>query len=151
MKRTSPVHLAMLIAAALGLGAARADDRLAIEVPPEGRDLVLDEMRTMLASVRGIVAGLAENDMARVAEAARASGTATAVDLAPELRQRLPAEFKQLGISVHEAFDELADLAESGASTHAVLTRLRAQLDSCVACHATFRLAPPGETASSAP
>lgn len=122
---------------------APAQDRRTLEVPAEGRELVLAEMRTMLSSVQGIVAGLAENDMARVAAAARASGTGAAVDMAPGLGQRLPGEFKQLGMSVHRGFDDLAAAAESGASTTEVLERLRTQLGSCVACHEAFRLSVP--------
>lgn len=126
-----------------GLGPAGAQDRQTIEVPPEGRELVLAEMRTMLSSVAGIVGGLAENDMASVAAAARASGAAAAVDMAPELSRRLPVEFKQLGMSVHNGFDDLAAAAKSGATRAEVLEQLRTQLGACVACHETYRLAVP--------
>lgn len=137
--------LFLLIAASIvtihiDLVRAQADRREAIAVPVAGRDLVLAEMRTMLSSVEGIVAGLAQKDMQRVAAAARASGMATAADLAPGVQERLPMEFKQLGMSVHKGFDALATAVEDGAPVESVLTRLAGQLSACVACHERYRL-----------
>ncbi len=107
---------------------------------PAGREAVLTEMRVMLESIRGVVDGLDRADMKQVAQAARASGTAAAADLAPELRDRLPLPFKELGMSVHRGFDDLATAADAGVSSREVLSRLSAQLASCVACHASYRL-----------
>ncbi len=120
-----------------------ADGRRAIVLPPASRDRVLSEMRGMLASVEGVLTGLAEKDMKGVAQAARASGLAVAVDMSPQLMAALPLEFKQLGMAVHKSFDELAAAAETGAPTSEILSRLGAQLSSCVACHASYRLAAP--------
>lgn len=96
----------------------------------------------MLSSVQGVIAGVAARDMKQVAVAARASGTAAAVDMSPQLMAALPLEFKQLGLSVHKGFDELAAAAEQGMPPSEVLSQLGAQLNACVACHATYRLAP---------
>lgn len=125
-----------------GQTAPSSDGRLAIQLPPSGRDLVLTEMRAMLSSVQGVIAGVAARDMKQVAVAARASGTAAAVDMSPQLMAALPLEFKQLGLSVHKGFDELAAAAEQGMPPSEVLSQLGAQLNACVACHATYRLAP---------
>ncbi len=125
-----------------GQTAPSSDGRLAIELPTAGRDLVLTEMRAMLKSVEGVVAGAAARDMKQVAVAARASGMAAAVDMSPQLMAALPLEFKQLGLSVHKGFDELAAAAEQGVSPSEVLSQLGTQLGACVACHAAYRLAP---------
>lgn len=116
------------------------DGRKAIVLTAQEHDLVLMEMRGMLQSVQGVVNGLAGNDMAAVAKAARASGMAAAADTTPALMAKLPLEFKQLGLSVHQGWDGMAQLAEHGASADEILTRLDAQLSSCVGCHAGYRL-----------
>lgn len=119
-----------------------SDGRLEILLPTAGRDLVLAEMRAMLKSVQGVVAGVAERDMTKVAAAARASGAAAAVDMSPQLMAALPLQFKQLGMSVHQGFDEIAAAAGQSVPPSEVLSRLDRQLSACVACHASYRLAP---------
>ena len=116
------------------------DGRREIALAPAERDLVLTEMRTMLTSVHGVVTGAQQNDRPAVAKAARASGMAAAVDLSPQLMAKLPLEFKQLGVSVHKRFDQLAAHADAGASRDEMLTTLGTQLSACIACHAEYRL-----------
>ena len=61
---------------------------------------------------------------------------------------KLPFEFKQLGLSVHKRFDEIAIEADSGASHEQLLGSLGTQLSACVACHASYRVdaaAPPAK------
>jgi hypothetical protein len=116
------------------------DGRKAVVLGAAERDLVLMEMRGMLGAVRGVVAGLAQNDMNKVAAAARSAGMAAAVDVSPQLLAKLPLEFKQLGMGTHKGLDELAAAAEKGAGRDEVLNGLEAQLASCVACHATYSI-----------
>lgn len=119
------------------------DGRLAIVLTSGERDLVLGEMRTMLTAVQGIVQGIHDNDLKRVAAAARTSGMQAAVDTNPALMAKLPLEFKQLGMSVHHGFDDLADAIEGGkAGRDEVLRQLGTQLVTCVACHQSFRIDP---------
>lgn len=123
-----------------GSTAPATDGRRAILLSPAERDLVLGEMRTLLGSVQGIVQGVHTKDLGKVASAARTSGMAAAVDLDPGLMAKLPLEFKQLGMSVHHGFDELADAVDKGAAANDALARLEVQLVTCVACHASFRI-----------
>jgi len=123
-----------------------ADGRRAVVLAPAERDLVLAEMRNMLMAVQGIVQAAQAGDAARVAMAARASGMAAAVDVNPALMARLPLDFKQLGLSVHRGFDELAAAADKGAATGDILMRLGNQLSACVGCHAGYRLQAEGPT-----
>jgi hypothetical protein len=117
-----------------------SDGRTAVLLAPDERDLVLSEMRGLLASVQGIVEALNAGDMKRVGEAARDSGMAAAADVNPALMAKLPLEFKELGFGMHRRFDELAAAADSGASREQVLGSLSAQLSTCVGCHAGYRL-----------
>jgi cytochrome c556 len=102
------------------------------------RNDVLKEMRGMLASLQGIQAGLAAHDMGKVASAAKAGGMAEAAD--PALEAKLPAPWKNLATAVHTGFDEVAKAAGSGAKADSIAAKLSAGLESCVACHAAYRL-----------
>ncbi|ABE62739.1 conserved hypothetical protein [Nitrobacter hamburgensis X14] len=116
------------------------DGRTAVLLASDERDLVLTEMRGMLETVQVVVDGVKTGDMKQVAQAARASGAAAAADVNPALMAKLPLEFKQLGLSVHKRFDEIATAAGSGASSEQLLASLSTQLSACVACHGSYRL-----------
>ncbi len=115
------------------------DGRRVVLLTPAERDLVLGEMRGLLQAVQGIVDGLARDDRAQVARAARSAGMASAADPSPALVGKLPLEFKRLGMSVHQGMDDLALAAEQGEPTSALLERLAGQLSTCAACHASWR------------
>ncbi len=115
------------------------DGRTAILLQPSERDMVLSEMRELLSSVQGVIGGLSPAGRAQAAAAARRAGTEEAVDIA--LMAKLPLEFKQLGMAMHEGFDELAAAIDQGESSEQVLNRLSGLLQRCVACHATYRIA----------
>jgi len=125
-----------------------SDGRTAILLKEDERNLVLEEMRNMLDSVQGIIAGLSEQDLAMVASASRASGSSMAQQVPPALMTKLPLEFKQLGHSVHSGFDELTVAATQEETTDMILYRLSGQLSRCVACHATYQLQAEAHTVS---
>lgn len=114
--------------------------RTAIVLQPAERELVLMEMRGLLGSTQGILAGLDTKDMVQVAKSARASGMASAADVNPVLMAKLPMSFKELGMSVHTAMDEIAQDAEAGKPSADILNKLSNTLSSCVACHAAWQL-----------
>lgn len=128
-----------------GTTAAGTDGRTAILLAPAERDLILSEMRGLLQAVDGIVNGLTEADQAtrkdRVAKAARSAGMAMAADNSPVLMAKLPLPFKQMGMSVHRDFDEMAARAEQGGEPAEVLRALSSITNRCTVCHAMFRLA----------
>ena len=119
---------------------ALTGERTAIVLSPAEREVVLMEMRGLLASVQGILDGLNRKDMQRAAQAARASGMGAAVDLNPALMAKLPMAFKDLGMSVHHSMDEIAAAAEVGKPADEILNTLSNTLSSCVACHAAWQL-----------
>jgi hypothetical protein len=53
---------------------------------------------------------------------------------------KLPLEFKQLGLGLHRRFDDIATIADSGASREQILAALSTQLSACVGCHEGYRL-----------
>ena len=116
------------------------DGRTAVLLAPGERDLVLTEMRGMLVTVQGMVDGLKAGNLKQVALAARASGMAAAADVNPALMAKLPLEFKELGLSLHKRFDEIAAEADANASHEHILENLSTQLSACVACHASYRI-----------
>lgn len=136
--------LATLAAAAWffinGNTAQGTDNRTAVILKPAERDLVLGEMRMLLQGTQGILAAVNANDLPAAAKAARAVGMASAVDINPALMAKLPLEFKQLGMSVHQSMDDLAAAAEAGQPASTVTTMLADTLARCVNCHAAWQL-----------
>lgn len=114
------------------------DGREAIQLTPSERNLVLGEMRALLAAVQEIIAAVNAGDMNAVKESAHRVGMAEAGAAPAGLVLKLPMAFKTLGFSTHEGFDEVALAAEIGAE--AVLAGLETNLAKCVACHAAYRL-----------
>jgi len=119
---------------------AGSDNRTAVVLGAGERDLILSEMRGLLAGVHGILDGINHNDMKQVASAARAVGMASAVDVNPALMAKLPLPFKQLGMGVHHAMDDLAQAADSGKPAAELQSMLTDTLSKCVACHAAWQL-----------
>lgn len=116
------------------------DGRQAIMLSADEKNLILAEMRTMLGSVQGVVDGIANKDMQRIAQAARQSGSVAAAQVPAGLMAKLPLGFKQLGHAAHQGFDEIIVGADSGEPGDLLLARLGERLNNCVACHATYRL-----------
>jgi hypothetical protein len=123
-----------------GSGQPPGDSRQRLTLPPPARDKVLAEMRHMLESVNGILRGVAANDLDAVEKAARAAGTAMAVEMDPAMMQQLLPAFRELGLQTHRAFDELADRIKAGGTGEDAIRGLAGVTGNCVACHAVYRL-----------
>lgn len=120
--------------------AEKSDDgRLAIQLTPAERDLVLGEMRTFLSSVQQITQGVASNDFDAAAKAAHEVGVAAQQGMPGTLIGKLPLEFKKMGFDTHAQFSQLElDAKQLGDSEHTI-TQLGTLLENCVACHATYK------------
>ena len=103
---------------------------------PIERDIVRQEMRTILRSLNLILQGLAVNDLDMVEQAARVSGKSAAIE--PELARKLPTHFAELDTKLHTRFDQLADAIKTGARGD-LLKRVAALTGYCVACHEMYR------------
>ena len=132
---------ALLFMAEPRIGAAQpaSDNRQQVMLPAMGRDMVLTEMRGMLAAVGDILRALAANDSAAAAKAARASGMAKAADGEREIKRRLPPPFLQLAMKTHATFDTIADALDASAPRDQVLGKMADLTANCVACHAAYR------------
>lgn len=119
--------------------ATTADRRQAIALPIEAQDAVRAEMNTMLMSLNRILTALPRQDTTAIREAAAASGLAKAAD--PTLEHLLPQQFLTWGTATHRGFDGLAASIAAGAPRDTTIAQLGAILQTCVTCHATYRLA----------
>jgi len=128
-----------------GITVAGTDGRAAILLQPGERDLVLSEMRGLLVATQQILEGANQGDMQRISRAAHAAGMAGAADVNPALMAKLPIEFKQLGMSVHQEMDDIAKAAEGGKSPAEILQMVSDTLNKCVACHAAWQIKSSGQ------
>ncbi len=121
-----------------------ADGRTVVHLAPTERDFILTEMRQLLQAVHGVVTGLSDPDQtqghAQAAAAARSAGMKMAVDDNPSLMLKLPLPLKQLGMSVHRDFDELADAITGGTTSQDILQRLSTITTRCLACHEMYQI-----------
>jgi hypothetical protein len=123
-----------------GSTVAGTDGRTAIVLQPRERELVLAEMRGLLAATQGILEGASQGDMPRIIESARAAGMAGTAEVNPALMAKLPLEFKALGMSVHHEMDEIAKAAGERKPAAELLKMTSDTLAKCVACHAAWQL-----------
>ena len=119
--------------------AKNVDTRVEITLLPVEKDFVLGEMRLLLEGLKGIISGLANDNLEEVRIAARGNGMAMAQDANPALILKLPLEFQNIGMGVHKSFDILADNIK-GKSSREILNEVNSIIDSCVGCHATYKL-----------
>lgn len=120
------------------------DGRTVVHLAPTEREFVLTEMRQLLQAVHGIITGVSHPDQtqghSQAAAAARSAGMVMAVDDNPSLMLKLPLPMKQLGMSVHRDFDELADAINEGATSQHILQGLSKITSRCLACHEMYQL-----------
>lgn len=117
-----------------------ADERTVLSLAPGERAVVLLEMRQFLSGVQLITDAFARDDAKAVAQAARRLGKAAVHEVPPALRAKLPVEFRQLGFSVHNDFDQMAMDAESLGDMKHSMTQLAGTLQKCVACHGIYQI-----------
>lgn len=118
---------------------AKEDNRKAVVMTADERNFVLEEMRAFLDAVRVITVSLANDDMASVIEPAKKMGMAGSGEVPPELRDKLPKEFKMLAMKTHKAFDLIALDAGEIEDKQQTLEQLGTLMGNCVSCHAIFK------------
>jgi len=116
------------------------DQRTTVIVTETERAFILSEMRAMLVGTQRLLQASLNKDMPSVVETAQSLGMKTMGEVPQGLMGKLPLAFKQLGLSVHHAFDQIAlDAKDLGDNQH-TLFQLQEMLQSCVACHASYKL-----------
>lgn len=119
------------------------DGRAVLELAPDERAMILEEMRLFLDGVQKMTGALGQQDMTAAAQAARGLGQKMVHEVPPELRAKLPLEFRQLGFSVHRDFDQIAMDADSLKDVSHTLNQMSATLQKCVSCHAVYQIRSP--------
>jgi len=145
MRATRFLIVAMLATSFLvsPLAFAKDDPRIPIKLTGDERNLVLEEMRTFLDTVRSITVSMSDEDMEKIAKSARKVGMAASGGVPPELTAKLPLQFKMLAMQVHKGFDQIAlDATEMG-DQQQTLEQLGVLMGNCVACHAIYKLPAP--------
>ena len=118
------------------------DGRTEVVLAPVERDQILGEMRQLLKAVHGIVtaAGDPAQNMKPAQEAARTAGMSMTADVNPALMAKLPLAFKQMGMSVHQDMDRLAEAIGQGETPVQIMARLSSMTARCTTCHDIYRL-----------
>lgn len=116
------------------------DKRLAVNLTPVEKDIVLGEMRQVLKALNGVLRYVGEENFKEASVAAKSAGAGMAVDVNPVLMAKLPIEFKKLGMSMHDDFDQLSKELNQGMGQGASIKRLGEITNKCLACHAAYRL-----------
>ena len=118
------------------------DRRIAVALPVEGQQAVLEEMRQMLGAMGGAMAAAARDDSTALLAAIAPARSAAAAD--PKLEALLPAGWKVLAERTHMGFDELATSSVLAARRYLLkdtaLVRLAQLTTACTACHQTYRI-----------
>ncbi|WP_292924164.1 hypothetical protein [Nitrosomonas sp.] len=120
--------------------AAEKDSRQILALSEAQRGHVLEEMRALLSGTRNILAALSTDDMASVAKHAHPLGLGMAHKAEDHLKGVLPKEFMQLGMSLHQDFDQIAVDAESKKDSKLTLRQLSDAMTKCVACHDAYQI-----------
>ena len=119
------------------------DNRQIVPLTEAERAVVAAEMRQMLASIQGVTDGLARGDKQAVTDAASKSGMAMMQEVPSPIRMKFPEPFVQMGMASHKAFDQITRDAKTAKGSGPILKLLSEAMQNCVACHATYRFAPP--------
>jgi cytochrome c556 len=126
--------------AVLGKTEEGVDGRTAILLAEGERVKVLSEMREFLSAVQMITTAVVDEDMDTVAKTARGVGQEAAEAVEQAMFAKLPLEFKTLGFSVHNDFDQIATDAEVLRDPQHTLEQLGTVMGKCVACHTIYQI-----------
>ncbi|WP_292967671.1 hypothetical protein [Nitrosomonas sp.] len=137
LKKILAVTLGFIAAAVMAGG---VDQRQVLSVNEMQRHHLLGEMRMLLTGTSAILEALAKEDMTAVARHARSLGMAMPHKMEGHMDNFLPEQFMQMGMGMHQAFDRIADEAESGKDPKHTLQQLSEALGRCTACHATYQV-----------
>jgi len=118
------------------------NQRVAIEVNAVEHAHLLTEMNAFMQALHEINVALAQKDFAQVIRVATAMGPKGGQHdpVGRAVHAKLPPEWFALARPTHQNFMAIAQEARANPSLEAILPRLAATSNQCVACHATYRL-----------
>lgn len=147
--KVQKILVLMLVLIAITAQAGDEDKRQVITITELQREHVLEEMRALLSGIQKILTSLASEDMAAVAQHARSLGMHMTHKAEDHLKDALPEEFMQLGMSIHRDFDQIAMDAASLKDSKHTLRQLSDSMKKCVACHASYQIRSAQQTSQS--
>lgn len=118
--------------------APRTDNRMVVMVTAAEREQSLYEMREMLHGMFNIHNALSRSDMKGVATASRSMGPLLN-RIPPNMRERLPTEFLEMGNALKETFETIARDAEQKQSIPLTQAQLAEVMAYCSGCHDSFQ------------
>jgi len=118
-----------------------AAERMVVELSPEERSYLLNEMRYYLDLVWIVNESLAKDDLATVSIVAhRRAQLSAAARLPPEFDAKLPTVFRLAWRETNRQIDEMAVYAGSSEATpKSVLARMGAVMQRCNECHTLYQ------------
>ena len=119
---------------------AEKDQREIVVLDEESRAFVIHEMQQFVSGLQQAMTALSQDDMQGVSAALRPLGMQGMSNAPPELMSTVPMGFRQIGMPIHMAFDNLAVAADKGATSKEILSGLGEAMNRCVACHAAYRI-----------
>ena len=133
------VVLMMLSLPALSTEVDIPDKRVSLNLTKAEESNFLSEMRKMLSSIQGILAGIGENNRELIISSARYSGNRMARATPKSIKNKTPKSFKEIGGPTHMMFEELVIRAED--DDMETLTAFTGKLmKQCLSCHAMFKV-----------
>jgi hypothetical protein len=123
-----------------GSVAVSDDERVAVVLSKDERNLILSEMRNFLISTQQISEAITNEDMELVASLAKSAGMAAEENTPGSLLAKIPLSMKTLGFDTRKRFDQIA----ADATALKIPVHSRRQLDklmkNCIACHSSFKI-----------
>ncbi|MFO1152857.1 MAG: hypothetical protein U1E42_04190 [Rhodospirillales bacterium] len=143
MHRSLTLTLTLVLLAITPTLMAANDPRMPISLPADMRGPFLEHMRHHMDSLDDVMARLADADFKGAAKVARD-------ELVPGsgagFGRYLPIEFREMGLAMHRAAAEFADVADAvpvqptTADWEKTIAALQVISTQCRACHSAFRV-----------
>lgn len=134
------VLIAVVYKIVQGSVAVSDDERVAVVLSKDERNLILNEMRNFLISTQKISEAITNDDMELVATLAKSAGMVVEENTPGALLAKIPLSMKTLGFDTRKRFDQIAADAEQ----LKIPIHSRRQLDqlmkNCIACHASYKI-----------
>ncbi len=113
------------------------DNRIKLGFTDAEKAEFLSEMRQMLASIQGVIAGIGEENRDLIIKSARYSGNRMARETPVSIKKKTPQSFKEIGGPTHMMFEELVIRAETD-DMDTLASFTGELMKQCLACHAMF-------------
>lgn len=114
------------------------DNRINLGFTESEKAEFLSEMRQMLGSIQGVIAGIGEGDRKLIIKSARYSGNRMARATPESIKKKTPQSFKEIGGPTHMMFEELVVRAETD-DMDTLASFAGELMKQCLACHTMFK------------